>query len=233
MLARSKFMPVVRVAAPGNALEMYDFPATFFPSGSEFASLMFSFSHFRRRLSDAASRRHRSRRLHRSSRTARRAAPHAGAHGLRHSRHRVPARLRHSWTRRAIAGSSRPPGAGLLRGRRTRRSLGLPFRNRSTKVERLLRQLAIRQPASRGHVRRAARYRPHLHVVRRPNVALGMADRTLGRMLASPAAALPAPIAPRDRRVSRAAAPFHRIRNRQDVGRELAPGAARHDACPP
>jgi MFS family permease len=48
-------MPVVRVAA-GNALEMYDFQifgyyaaaiaATFFPSGSEFASLMFSFSTF-------------------------------------------------------------------------------------------------------------------------------------------------------------------------------------------
>jgi MFS family permease len=48
-------MPVVRVAA-GNALEMYDFQifgyyavaiaATFFPSGSEFAALMFSLSTF-------------------------------------------------------------------------------------------------------------------------------------------------------------------------------------------
>ncbi len=52
---RAKIMPVVRVAA-GNALEMYDFQifgyyaaaiaVTFFPSGSEFASLMFSFSTF-------------------------------------------------------------------------------------------------------------------------------------------------------------------------------------------
>jgi MFS family permease len=52
---RAKIMPVVRVAA-GNALEMYDFQifgyyavaiaATFFPSGSEFASLMFSLSTF-------------------------------------------------------------------------------------------------------------------------------------------------------------------------------------------
>jgi len=55
VLAQAKFMPVVRVAA-GNALEMYDFQifgyyavaiaATFFPSGSEFASLMFSLSTF-------------------------------------------------------------------------------------------------------------------------------------------------------------------------------------------
>jgi MFS family permease len=54
-VAQAKFMPVVRVAA-GNALEMYDFQifgyyavaiaATFFPSGSEFASLMFSLSTF-------------------------------------------------------------------------------------------------------------------------------------------------------------------------------------------
>jgi MFS family permease len=52
---RAKLMPVVRVAA-GNALEMYDFQifgyyaaaiaVTFFPSGSEFASLMFSFATF-------------------------------------------------------------------------------------------------------------------------------------------------------------------------------------------
>jgi MFS transporter, MHS family, citrate/tricarballylate:H+ symporter len=52
---RSKFMPVVRVAA-GNALEMYDFQifgyyataiaATFFPSGHEFASLMLALSTF-------------------------------------------------------------------------------------------------------------------------------------------------------------------------------------------
>ncbi|HEY2861635.1 MAG TPA: MFS transporter [Terracidiphilus sp.] len=51
----SKLRPILRVAA-GNALEMYDFQifgyyaaaigATFFPSGSEFASLMFSFATF-------------------------------------------------------------------------------------------------------------------------------------------------------------------------------------------
>jgi MFS family permease len=55
VLAQAKLMPVVRVAA-GNALEMYDFQifgyyaaaiaVTFFPSGSEFAALMFSFSTF-------------------------------------------------------------------------------------------------------------------------------------------------------------------------------------------
>jgi MFS family permease len=55
VLADSKFLPVVRVAA-GNALEMYDFQifgyyaaaigATFFPSGNEFAALMFSLSTF-------------------------------------------------------------------------------------------------------------------------------------------------------------------------------------------
>src|SRR5580704_11126947 len=54
-VAQAKFMPVVRVAA-GNALEMYDFQifgyyaaaiaVTFFPSGNEFASLMFSLSTF-------------------------------------------------------------------------------------------------------------------------------------------------------------------------------------------
>jgi MFS family permease len=52
---RAKLMPMVRAAA-GNALEMYDFQifgyyaaaiaVTFFPSGSEFAALMFSFSTF-------------------------------------------------------------------------------------------------------------------------------------------------------------------------------------------
>jgi MFS family permease len=55
VLAQAKLMPVVRVAA-GNALEMYDFQifgyyaaaiaVTFFPSDSEFAALMFSFSTF-------------------------------------------------------------------------------------------------------------------------------------------------------------------------------------------
>ena len=55
VLVQAKIMPVVRVAA-GNALEMYDFQifgyyavaiaTTFFPSGSEFASLMFSLSTF-------------------------------------------------------------------------------------------------------------------------------------------------------------------------------------------
>ena len=52
---QSKFMPVVRVAA-GNALEMYDFQifgyyaaaiaTTFFPTGSEFGSLMLSLTTF-------------------------------------------------------------------------------------------------------------------------------------------------------------------------------------------
>ena len=57
---------------------------TYFPSGNEFASLMLALSVFGAGFPDAAARRHRARRVYRSSRPPQGPDPHAGADGDGH-----------------------------------------------------------------------------------------------------------------------------------------------------
>ncbi len=73
-----------------------------------------------------------------------------------------------------LAGRS---AAGILRRRGTRRRLRLSFRDRAARAQRLLRELAIRQPAGRGDVRRGTRNRPHHVAFPGSNDAVGMAYR--------------------------------------------------------
>ena len=132
---RATFRPVFRVAA-GNILEMYDFQIfgyyafaigrTFFPSRSEFASLMLSLATFGAgflmrpigAIVLGAYIDHRGRRAG--------LLRHPRLDGFRNFDHRLPAWLSNARSGRAVAGSAGSAHARVFRGRGTRRRRGVP-----------------------------------------------------------------------------------------------------------
>ena len=163
--------------------------------------------HLRRGISDAATGRHRAGRLHRSSRPPRRAAADAEPDGHRNFVHRRAPRLRGDRAGRAVAGAGRPAAPGPFRGRGTRRRVRLSCRNRDAGAQGFLRQLAIRQPAGRGDVCRAAGHRAGHEPVARPDGQLGVARASAGGLHADPRPVVPAQLARGDRGVPRPPAP--------------------------
>ena len=176
-MASSKVRAIVRVSS-GNFLEMYDFMvfgyyapaigAAFFPSGNQFVSLMLALMTFgagflMRPLGAIVLGAY-------ADKHGRRAGlvltlePHVG----RHCVDRVRAGLRHHRDPRAAAGAQRPAAAGIFGGHGARRRLGVPVGNRHARPQRVLRELAIREPASGRHVRGAPRRRVELARCRRP-----------------------------------------------------------------
>ena len=173
---------VVRVSS-GNFLEMYDFfvfgyyasaiGKAFFPTRKRFRAIDAGVHDVRRRLPDAAARRHLPRRLYRPLRPPRRPDADARFDGGRNDIDRARSGLCDD--RRAGAGDrrDRPADPGRFRRRRTRRGFGLSRRNRHAGPQGFLCQLAIRQPADRRHFRRAARRRAERDRAARPRCSSG------------------------------------------------------------
>src|SRR5215469_47102 len=188
---REKVWSVVRVAS-GNFLEMYDFfvfgyyataiGRAFFPTGSEFAQLMLAFMTFGAGFFDAPARRHFPRHLHRPLRTPRRTYAHAGAYGRRNDNDRLGSGL---YDPRRLGPCHRGDWAAdprLFSRRRARRRVRLSGGNRNAGTQRLLRQLAVRQPAGRGHLRRAPRRAAEQDYSSRNDAGVGLAHSVSDRV---------------------------------------------------
>ena len=180
--AASKIATVLRVTS-GNFLEMFDFflfgiyashiATAFFPTGSELSSLLLDLRDFWRRVPDASFGGHLPRRLCGPCRPPAGSRRHLVDHGHGHDPDRVRAGLRHHRACRAGSGADRPAAAGFLRRCRARRRLGLSLRDGTPRTERLLRLLAVGQPASRHRGGGAARLRTQQIVDAGPGRATG------------------------------------------------------------
>src|SRR5215472_15726450 len=201
---KEQIWSVIRVSS-GNFLEMYDFfvfgyyataiGRAFFPTGSDFAQLMLAFMTFGDGFFDAPARWHFPRHLHRPLRTPRRTYAHAGAYGRRNDNHRLGSRL---YDTRRLG----PRHCGdwvadprLFRRRRARRRLRLPGGNRNAGTQRLLRQLAVRQPSGRGHLRRAPRRAAEPDHSSRIDAGVGLAHSVSDRVSDHSAPVHPAALA--------------------------------------
>ena len=161
----SKLGAVLRVTS-GNFLEQFDFflfgfyatsiAHAFFPTSSDFASLMLTFAVFgagflMRPLGaivlgayiDEVGRR-------------KGLIVTLVDHGQRHGADRLRAGLCLDRPARARAGAARPAAAGLLRRRRTGRRLGLPVGDGHARPQGLLHGLAVGQPAGGDRAGRGA-----------------------------------------------------------------------------
>src|SRR5213080_2200176 len=162
---KAKIWSVIRVSGR-NFLEMYEFMVfgyyasasgkAFFPSSSEFASLMLSLMTFRSWFSNAAARGHRARGVHRSSWTPRWARADVEPDVCGDPFHSLHAGVRHDRVVGPTAGGSGPIASGIFGRYGIRRRLGVLIRNRDSRSQRVLCQLAIGKPAVGGHVRSSA-----------------------------------------------------------------------------
>src|SRR5882724_4503985 len=218
---KSKVWSVVRVSS-GNFLEMYDFMVfgyyataignAFFPSGNPFLSLMLSLMTFGAGF------------LMRPL-----GAIVLGAYTDHHGRR---AGLILTLTlmsvgifsiactpRYATIGLLAPllvligPAAGVFGGHGTGRRVRLFIRNCYTETQRLLRELAIGQPAGSGHVRCSRWSRPQLHPSSGKNDGMGMARPPASRLRDNSLSVSAQALSPGDGRVRRAQAPAHNIRD--------------------
>jgi hypothetical protein len=152
---RSKIKNVIRVSS-GNFLEMYDFIVfgyyaaaigrTFFPGDSPYASLMLSLMTFGAGFLMRPSRSDCFGRLHRSRGAPCRADPDPRTDVDRNSAHCYLARLCNARFARTVSYSNKPSDPRFLGRGRTRRSVGLSFRDRDTGAQGVLCELAISQP---------------------------------------------------------------------------------------
>src|SRR6266478_2837903 len=192
---KAKVWSVVRVSS-GNFLEMYDFMVfgyyataignAFFPSGNPFLSLMLSLMTFGAGF------------LMRPL-----GAIVLGAYSaVRNDRLAGPA-----------ACVDRPAAAGVFGGHGTGRRVRLFIRNCYTGTQRLLRELAIGQPAGSGHVRCSRWSRPQLHPSSGKNDGMGMARPPASRLRDNSLSVSAQALSPGDGRVRRAQAPAHNIRD--------------------
>ena len=153
---QSKLGAVLRVTS-GNFLEQFDFflfgfyatyiAKTFFPGAQRICLAHADLQRLWRGISHAAAGGDHPRRLHRPSWTSQGTYRDPVDHGQRHDADRLRSGLRDDRSARAAAGADRPPAAGVLGRRGTRRGFGLSGGNGHAGPPRLLHQLAIGEPA--------------------------------------------------------------------------------------
>ena len=121
-------------------------------------------------------------RLHRSPRPPPGPDHHPRPDGHGHPADRLRSRLCHAGRGGAVAGAVRPAPAGFFRRRRAGRGFGLPVGDRHARTQRLLRQLAVGQPAGRGGLRRPARRAPQPVAEPAGHGRMGLARAVLHRL---------------------------------------------------
>src|SRR4051794_27456905 len=234
----SKVATVLRVTS-GNFLEMFDFflfgfyasyiSKAFFPVGSEFASLMLTFMTFgagflMRPLGAIFLGAY-------VDRIGRRQGllTTLGNHGAWHDSHCLRARIRNHWSFRTFACSGRSTTAGLFSRCRARWRFCLSRGNGNAWKQRLLRFVAIREPAGRGDVCRHHRLHPEPDLEPGADGRLGMAHTVLYRLRDRALPVLHPQLAGRDEGVSGKEAPADHPRNLPYPWRESKHRAAGHD----
>ncbi len=138
--------------------------------------------HLWRRLPDAAVGCGVPGRLHRSPRPPPGPDHYPRPDGHGHPADRLRSRLCHAGRGGAVAGAVRPAPAGFFRRRRAGRGFGLPVGDRHARTQRLLRQLAVGQPAGRGGLRRPARRAPQPVAEPAGHGRMGLARAVLHRL---------------------------------------------------
>ena len=152
-------------------------------------------------LPDAPARRHLSRHVHRPLWPPCRTDADPWAHGDRHGHDRSGSGLCDAWCLGPYHRGDRPSDPGLLRRRRARRRLGLSGRDRDTRAQGLLRQLAIRQPAGRSDFRRCPWRAPERTRPSRVDDGMGLAYTLPHRLPDHSAPVHSAQLPPGNRRV--------------------------------